>query len=232
MRQRRSLRGPFEEQFFFEPDEIDEMCQEALKKSGYLPSSPQPIKIERFIEKHFQCLVGYDELPTGILGCTQFNSNGSIKAVIVSAGIDDGSDAGRRRERSTWSHEGGHCLMHPPLFMSKHSQGTLSFSDPHPETRIFRGDRILCRERNYDGRWWEWQANRAIGGFLLPVDLIRTAIKQFLQESPVTKRPSLPNAIRQAAEKSLANIFDVNPVVARIRLNEIFPTRDTSQVEF
>ena len=131
--------------------------------------------------------------------------------------------------------------MHPSLFVSRHTQGNLGFSDRNTANPIFEGNRILCREsdirpgvgkKSYDGRWWEWQANRAIGGLLLPVDLVKETVSPFLQESLVTKRPSLPEALRQKAEQEVAKVFDVNPVVARIRIQEIFPTQDASQFEF
>lgn len=242
MKRLRSLKGPFEEQYFFEPDEIDEMCLEALQKAGYLPVTPQPIKIERFIETYFKCFTGYEELPAGVLGCTQFNDNGTIKAVTVSSEFDDGSDASRRRERATWAHEGGHCLMHPALFMSSQSQRQLSLSAHKSESTIFQEKRILCRDtdvsqgegrkKRYDGKWWEWQANRAIGGFLLPKNLVHLSLASLLQESIVYKTPSLPVALRVKAEQEMAKVFDVNPVVARIRLQEIFPAQNAAQFEF
>jgi hypothetical protein len=100
------------------------------------------------------------------------------------------------------------------------------------------GRKILCRDndikpagRNYDGRWWEWQANRCIGGLLLPKKLVREALSNILIDSVVTKSPSLLPTKRKDAEKNISEIFDVNPFVARIRLNEMFP--DTKgQIEF
>jgi hypothetical protein len=242
MKRLRSLGGPFEEQFFFEPDEIDEMCLDSLRLAGYLPASPQPVNIERFIEANFRCLVGYDNLPVGVLGCTQFNENGTIKAVTISDKIDDGSDVGRRRERSTWAHEGGHCLMHPALFLSSMEQVKMKFKSSQSESAVFQGNRILCRDadirpgegkrQGYDGRWWEWQANRAIGAFLLPKDLVKITVAPFLQDSIVTKSPSMPSAQRGQAEQEVAKVFDVNPVVARIRLQEMFPAQNSAQLEF
>jgi hypothetical protein len=66
---------------------------------------------------------------------------------------------------------------------------------------------------------------------LLPKKLVREALKDMLIESLVTRNPSLPPANRQRAEKHLATTFDVNPVVARIRLSEMFPD-SKGQVEF
>jgi hypothetical protein len=144
--------------------------------------------------------------------------------------------------RSTFAHEAGHCLLHPSLFIQ--AEGQVHF-DVSGNTNVSRKDgRFLCRDtdvdpmtsrqptRRYDGRWWEWQANRAIGGFLLPKRLVILAAEPFLKRSLVTSSPSLPPATRDAAERSLANTFEVNPVVVRIRLSEMFPDQKGQQIEF
>lgn len=125
--------------------------------------------------------------------------------------------------------------------MSSNTQQGLNFGDAPPESAIFKDNRILCRDndirpgegrRSYDGRWWEWQANRAIGGFLLPKELVKQAVSPFVDQSTFMKSPSLSPAARQKAEKEVAEIFDVNPVVARIRIYEFFPEMPETQIEF
>ena len=238
----RASSGPFEIQLRFTPDEIDEMCAEALVKAGYLPNAPKAIRIDRFIEKHFTPNVSYEDLGPGILGYTAFNKDGSIRGVGVSSRLEDGRPSSERRLRSTLAHEAGHCLLHPSLFMQ--GDGQVHF-DVAENTNVSRKDgRFLCRDtdvepgtarqqvRRYDGRWWEWQANRAIGGFLLPKPLVTVAVEPFLKRSLVTASPSLPAAGREAAERSIATTFEVNPVVARIRLSEMFPPQGGQQFEF
>jgi hypothetical protein len=66
---------------------------------------------------------------------------------------------------------------------------------------------------------------------LLPKKLVREALSEILTESVVTSSPSLLPANRAQAEKTLSEIFDVNPVVARIRLGEMFPD-SKGQIEF
>jgi hypothetical protein len=86
---------------------------------------------------------------------------------------------------------------------------------------------IMCRERDlaagYNGRWWEFQANQAIGGLLLPKRLVRQALTPFLENSGQLSQPRIVEAHREAAALKLAEIFEVNPVVARIRVSEICP---------
>ena len=172
--------GRFKQARFIKPHEIDDMCVQALAEAGLLPAEPSPIRIDRFIEKHFGCALVYEDVMEGVLGCTLFEKNGAVKAVAVSPGLDDGTVSGARRERSTLAHEGGHCLMHPILFMEAETQ--MSFDETH-ENLDFRERRILCREgdisgrgKRYDGRWWEYQANRAIGGLLLPHKLVAQCV--------------------------------------------------------
>ena len=162
MKRFRSQSGPFEEQLRFSPDEIDDMCLDALKQASLLPSSPEPIRIERFIEKHFQCRVQYEDLGPNAMGCTVFRENGSIQSVIVSTRMDDSTSVSERRIRSTFAHEGGHCLMHPCLFMVGPEQKQFGLSASQHENIDFKARRILCRDtdiiavgrkRGYDRRW-------------------------------------------------------------------------------
>jgi hypothetical protein len=51
MRRIRTKRGPFSERPHFKSGEIEEICTDALKQVGLYPSVPQPIRIDRFVEK-------------------------------------------------------------------------------------------------------------------------------------------------------------------------------------
>ena len=80
-------------------------------------------------------------------------------------------------------------------------------------------------QRSYGGRWWEFQANQAIGSLLLP----RLLMDAFLDQSGI--RPAsfasriLTPAQRESLEKKAAVTFDVNPIVVRIRLDSLFPQK-------
>jgi hypothetical protein len=135
--------------------------------------------------------------------------------------------------RATIAHEGGHGLMHPSLFMASQGQGRLGFIQTNKENLDFKERQILCRDndikegvagqRGYDGRWWEWQANRAIGGLLLPKHLVKKSVDDLLERSSVMGVPELAPTMREQAARRVAEVFNVNPAVARIRLGEIFP---------
>jgi hypothetical protein len=91
----------------------------------------------------------------------------------------------------------------------------------------------LCRDvagTKYKGEWWEYQANRAIGALLLPRSLVSSALREFTDSSGGLDIPTLLPGNREPAARHLADVFDVNPAVARLRLSEILPDHSTSQL--
>ena len=223
--------GMFSKPPYFKPSQIDQMCADELRKENLLPSSPTAVRIDRFIEKRFGVSPQYEDLPHGVLGFTKFGKNG-VEAIVVSAALDaqDGKVA-QRRVRTTLAHEAGHGLLHAYLFALDDKPLHLFDKDSHTEHQI------LCRDvpneertsRSYDGRWWEFQANRAMGGLLSPRALVHEAMKPFLVPSGMLGVEILDEKRREEAVRALADIFDVNPVVARIRTNELYPA-ETGQL--
>jgi hypothetical protein len=227
MKESKAKEGPFPLRLFYEPKEIDDICLEALRKSKFLPPEPAPVKIDIFLEKYFGVVVAYEDLGDGVMGSTVFSSNGAVTGILVARWIEeDGTAAADRRVRSTLAHEGGHGLLHPKLFIVERT-GELFPKNPAMQ----RPRNFLCRNADispvtstapkYDGKWWEWQANRAIGGLLLPKPLVCRLVAQFTEQTQFGQ--ALKENMRVAAEQEVANTFDVNHAVARIRLQEMFP---------
>jgi hypothetical protein len=223
--------GTFSKPPYFKPSQIDQMCADELRKENLLPSSPAAVRIDRFIEKRFGVSPQYEDLPHGVLGFTKFSKNG-VDAIVISAALDaQGGKVAQRRVRTTLAHEAGHGLLHAYLFALDDKPLHLFDDDSHTEHQI------LCRDvpneeqksRSYDGRWWEFQANRAMGGLLCPRALVHEAIKPFLVPSGMLEVEILDEKRREEASRALADIFDVNPVVARIRTNELYPA-ETGQL--
>jgi hypothetical protein len=149
--------GPFPFQLYFEDlGEIDEICLEALKRQSLLPSSPAPIRIERFVEKEFKTALRYEDLGPDNLGCTIFNSSGAVEAILVSRSLEEqNTTQARRRVRSTVAHEAGHGLLHGSLFID----GNFPDLGENQRRILCRSEDILCdTQRSYRGRWWEFQA--------------------------------------------------------------------------
>jgi hypothetical protein len=212
--------GPFPFQLYFEDlGEIDEICLEALKRQSLMPSKPAPIRIERFVEKEFKTALRYEDLGPDNLGCTIFNSSGAVEAILVSRSLEEkNTTPARRRVRSTVAHEAGHGLLHGSLFIDSPDLGE-------------NQRRILCRsedilgetQRSYRGRWWEFQANQAIGSLLLPRLLVNGLLDQSGIEPDSSGNRTLSPVQRESLAKKAAVIFDVNPIVVRIRLDSLFP---------
>lgn len=212
---------------YFTPGHIDNLCCDELRNVGLLPSSPEPIRIDRFIEKRFDVSPQYEDMPNGVLGFTRFGKNG-VKAVVISAALDaEGGKVAGRRVRTTIAHEGGHGLLHAHLFALDDIPLHLFDKDSHS------ADQILCRDvhgdekkaHRYDGRWWEVQANRAMSSLLCPRPLVLEAMKPFLTPAGLLGVEVLTENRREEAVRSLAEIFDVNPAVTRIRIAEMYPAQ-------
>jgi hypothetical protein len=207
--------GPFPFQLYFEDlGEIDEICLEALKRQSLLPPEPTPVRIERFVEKEFKTALRYEDLGPDNLGCTIFNSSGAVEAILVSRSLEEqNTTPARRRVRSTVAHEAGHGLLHGSLFVGKNSPQV----GENQRRILCRSEDILVEtKRSYHGRWWEFQANQAIGSLLLPRPLVNAFLDQSGSRIPAPED-------RESLAKKAAPVFDVNPVVARIRLDSIFP---------
>lgn len=224
--------GPAKDRPFFSDNEIEEVCISALKERGLLPERPSAIRIDRFIEKHFVAHT-YQEMPDGILGYTKFGSSG-VEEIIVSQSLEEEGDlVSSRRVRTTLAHEAGHGLLHAYLFATGKNIQKELFDTDHGED-----PKILCRDINslgaptsgYSGRWWEFQANKAMGSLLMPRALVDAALEPLMEGRGLLGTPHLPEARRGEAVRQLSEIFDVNPAVARIRIQGRYPELGSGQM--
>lgn len=229
MKSFRAKSGPFQERPYYSDAEIENICSDELRAAALYPGSPSPVRIDRFIEKRFVTPT-YDDLGEGILGLTVFGSGG-VKEIIVSSTLEeDGSPASRRRIRTTLAHEGGHGLFHTHLFALAAPTKPLfgDFSNP-------AAPKVLCRDEakvgtGYQGQWWEFQANKAIGALLMPKKLVEAALEGFHVATGSFGFTSLDTTRRDEAIRLLVDVFDVNPAVARIRLGQLFQVSEERQL--
>jgi hypothetical protein len=215
---------------------MERTATEELRALDLLPSSPQAIRIDRFVEKRFgNSCVRYEPLEGGVLGYTQFGRQG-VEAIVVSRALsEEGSRVAERRINTTLGHEAGHGLLHTHLF-ALDSFPIALFENASEVTPT----RILCREevptaerqRRYDGRWWEFQANRMMGALLLPRPLVHACLRSLLAQPGALGAEVLPDGARSAAARLLSDVFDVNPIVAQIRVQTLYPPLDSSQLTF
>jgi|ERR1051326_2521631 hypothetical protein len=234
MRNYRSSKGPVQERPFFQQQEIEDLCQEELRSMSLLPSTAEPVRIERFIEKRFGITPIYEELPPGVLGFTRFTTAG-VEAIVVSRALaEEESKTAERRINTTLAHEAGHGLLHTYLFAVGAQPERLFGDEFDPKV-----PRILCRDDTansfekprYDGRWWEFQANQTIGALLLPKFLVEKALDATILGSVGTfGLRQLKLKDRGRAARVLSEAFNVNPAVAKIRLDQLFPEADSAQL--
>lgn len=230
MRTYRTSTGPFSEGVYYTDDEIERICSDALRESGFMPGRPEKVRIERFIEKRFQVSVIYEPLATGVLGFTAFGVNGVASVHVAEA--SDQSLASERRIHSTLAHEAGHALIHTHLFCLEFDHSGLFANDPDVSK-----EKVLCRDGDssrrgagYDGRWWELQANKAIGALLMPHDLLVAFMDTYVDRRGGVQVPVLPESRREEAVRAASETFDVNPAVARIRIEKFFKNENENQL--
>jgi transcriptional regulator with XRE-family HTH domain len=201
-------------------EDLKQYDNRELERQSLLPSYPAPIRIERFVEKEFKTALRYEDLGPDNLGCTIFNSSGAVEAILVSRSLEEQNTIpARRRVRSTVAHEAGHGLLHGSLFIEG------NFPDLRENQRRIpcRSEDILVEtQRSYRGRWWEFQANQAIGSLLLPKSLMNAFLDQAGIKFDSSGNRILTPVQRESLAKKAATIFDVNPIVARIRLDSLF----------
>jgi len=230
----RAKSGPFAEQPYYKDDEIESICLNELRSVALLPATPERIRIDRFIEKRFSVTPQYEDLTDGVLGLTTFGAKGVQEIVVARALDDEGSKPAERRIRSTLAHEAGHGLLHAHLFALGQATRPLfgDFSDPNAPKVLCRDipDKRHAAKRAYDGRWWEFQANRVIGALLLPRPLVEQALEPFCIARGSLGARALDPGRRLEAAESLARDFDVNLVVARIRVEGMHPIDDEKQL--
>ena len=150
---------------------------------------------------------------------------------------EDGSRVAERRLNSTLAHEAGHMLLHGHLFVLERSRAPL-FQEGLDATN----QRILCRtdavgahrvgSAGYDGQWWEYQANQMIGALLMPRPSLDEVLEPLLTSRGQLGLRTLEDERRDEAVQRLARVFDVNPAVARLRLDKILARPDGRQLTF
>lgn len=215
--------GSFDKRPYYKPREIEKLCLDELRAVDLLPSSPAAIRIDMFIEKRFKVIPEYDDIPDGVLGYTEFGDN-KVQRVVISRKLDsDGSKQAECRIRTTMAHEGGHGLLHTALFTPHTTPLFGDVSDPVKPKVMCRDEvKPIGAQHRYDGRWWEYQANMVIAPLLLPKSLVEMALEPFLVKCGLFAM-TIDDACRDEAIDSIAETFEVNPIVARIRLSDMYP---------
>jgi hypothetical protein len=228
--------GSFAERPYYTFEDVERICTDELRRVDLFPSDPSPIRIERFIEKRFKVHPSYEDLPEGVLGFTEFGSEG-VKGITVSRLlVEENSKSSERRVNTTLAHESGHGLLHTHLFVFGQQPRLLlgEGMDSNKPRILCRNDAIQgmrgYRETGYGGKWWEFQANLAIGSLLLPRSLVKVALEPLMLKTGVLGGHILDRTRREEAIQVLTRVFEVNPIVAKIRIEKLFPSAQDYQL--
>lgn len=233
MKTLRTAAGPFPERPYFTQEEIEQLAVDELQAAGLNPDTPGPVRIERFIERRFGLTPIYEDLPGDVLGYTRFGDSG-VHAIVVSRALsEEGTRTSERRLSATLGHEAGHGLLHAYLFaLSTYNQSLFNDADVNPTRILCRTERVLAPavQARYDGRWWEYQANRCMATLLLPRPLVVECVRPLARIEGIMETAVLPEVRRAEAVRQVAEVFEVNPVVARIRIGELYPEGSEQQM--
>ncbi|HVE72606.1 MAG TPA: hypothetical protein VNI54_14675 [Thermoanaerobaculia bacterium] len=220
MKIRPATSGPYRDRIYYSNEDIERITEDELREYELLPTQPGPINIDLYVEQRFVTPRYVDLAPT-LLGYTEFGPNGPVDIVINQELASDQTAVAKRRVRTTIAHEGGHAILHAVLHIDTGQTNLLRAVPDQP--------RIMCKEEDlkrgpYDGSWWEYQANLAMSCFLLPRALTFAALEPYLTRSTLGGRSLDPHNVRRAA-RALSHIFDVNPIVAHIRIEQLFSSK-------
>lgn len=226
---------PFLSEPFHHENKIERICAQALEQNGLMPDEPSPIRIDRFIEKQFNLSIEYADLQKrfggGVMGACRFGRHGEVTRILVDLSLaEDESRIAERRVRSTLAHEGGHGLLHGPLFaeMFDGEEAAGKLVQVERSAGVI-ADGFACRRigdggagNRYD--WWEVQANKAMAALLLPRRLVDPMVRKILVE-PLPKPPwegkppILP--LRELAV-IVADAFNVSISMAQFRIEQSY----------
>lgn len=219
--------GPFARNLFIPAPRFESMAREALEEVDLLPESPSEVRIERFLEKKWDMVEDYVDLPEDVLGQAAFNEDGLHHIELNRELADDQSVPAQRRVRSTLAHEIGHGLAHSELWaevFKLRKEGTLLEVAANLQ-QSFTEFGFSCRSHTIESgsikpaefEWWEYQANQLMASLLLPWHLVMEVADNYRKDLSSTDK-NLREGTMYHLKYDLADVFNVNPAMAQIRV--------------
>lgn len=219
MRYVRDTTGRFSARPYFEPGELDELCQQTIEKFLIAKYGevfyPIPTDgLELLLEQHEVILDCYADLTAygdDTDGATIFEP-GRLTRVYVSTSLS--TEAKREnRFRTTLAHEFGHVLLHGPLYTAAPT------GDLFESRGVSKG--AACTRRSIETvprtDWLEWQAGFVSGALLMPFTPLREAANSYLDAGA-------PEPIDSPRGKALVEhvfrTFQVSREAAEVRLQQ------------
>lgn len=208
----------FSERPYYEQDELDFLCEEAVSsflRSKYgavsYPMTTDDLTI--LIESETADLdLGVDLSTEGdsVEGVTDFLPN-SRPRVRISEKLAKPSY--ENRLRTTLAHEFGHVKLHAFLF--PFNQVSLFEAQTDPKSPRCKRETIINAA---DVDWMEWQAGYASGAFLMPLSQLQRIVRQITNlendNAPILVDSARGRALIQLVQET----FTVSEDAARVRL--------------
>ena len=227
MRIVRDNQSPWGQRVWFEDIEFDVMMDEARARAGKdVFTEGRGVDVEIILERVYGVVADYIDLPSGILGRTRFYPDGRLE-VEVSRELSEAAeldDVARRRLRSTLGHECGHIVAHGHLHLEDTRSGRLFEQESVKEPSVLcRGEAIgSFKSGGYGGRWWEYQANRAMASLLLPRNTLMSHVKHELEKRGTSNMEEVLCAGElETLTRNIMQTFDVSMSVTSYRLQEL-----------
>ena len=229
------------DRLWFEGDEIEQIMEAELCKSGRFPDPADPsLDIESFLEFHLGVKLDlYAVLEADVLGETRFIKR-SRPLILINRDLT--SEAGGMRAsggrlgrwRATMAHEAAHVILHQRLFEMPVEQELLfPVDDSSSNPSLLR-----CLRRNVSfgpvrSDWREVQANRGMASLLMPKKLVsglvRTIVGASSAEDLIGKTPEAGSVALTKLVKELGSLCKVSKEAARIRLETLSLIRDPNE---
>lgn len=239
----RWYKGPEGDQrVWFEPDEIETMLEDELRRCNLMPTLSNPVTdVERFIEEGLGApLDQYAELEPDVLGVTHFRRghaptvsiNRDLTGALDEEWVQPGMEG---RWRATLAHEATHVCLHRMLFEPDINQGSLFADERGPvEQPLMR-----CLKRDVGQRvrvsdWREIQANQGMAAVLMPRKLFTRITRIEMSEIGATPSKLRDDAqTRRQLANRLAERLQVSRQAATIRLKTLgfLPASDSLDLD-
>lgn len=227
-----------DQRVWYEPDEIERIAEDELRRAGLMPSLSQPVTdLERFIEGHLNAeLDQYAELPDDVLGLTQFQARRrpvvSINSKLTEKAESETANPGAvGRWRATMAHEATHILLHRYLFDPEMAQlvgaqvGSTAPGERAGLMRCLHRDVVPVSTRDVSQArrrrdWREIQANRGMAALLMPDRPFKRLAFQEMTSLGLTT-VSAGAAAADTLTAAISEIFNVSKQAAMIRLETL-----------
>lgn len=243
MRHYRTPGSILTERTFFSRAEIEKMANDELRSVGCRPQQPEPIALEKYLQRRHGLEAVITDLDPGLMGSADL-TNPRQPVISIATEIFNGPAP---RYRSTLAHEIGHLVLHASLFLEEEFLRALELRrrglhrgfacsatdiDEAPRERVNKADPLFHLE---------YQANLFMVAQALPRPLVRMCVAPWTRTTSLRgggRETILIEAHREEAIHSVAKTFIVSRTMATFRLAELYgapaaaKTQPTAQFSF